>query len=127
MRTDRDIAALSRRLSRQRVMTVTWIVDGLRERTALRAGMTRDMAIDVRWLLMEPVVFQRLTGDRSWTPAQFERWFTECASRLLLPCATRYIVRPGDQRPSRSTGVVRRRDDGVGGVKRRRKLRRPEY
>jgi AcrR family transcriptional regulator len=85
-RTDPDIGALSRRLSRQRVMTVTWIVDGLRERAALRAGMTRDMAIDVLWLLMDPVVFQRLTGDRSWTPAQFERWFTECASRLLLPC-----------------------------------------
>jgi AcrR family transcriptional regulator len=83
-RTDRDIAALSRRLSQQRVRTVAWIVDGLRKRTALRAGMTRKMAIDVLWLLMEPLVFQRLTRDRNWTPAQSERWFTESASRLLL-------------------------------------------
>src|SRR5262245_56412720 len=72
-RTDPDIAALSRRLSQQRVMTVTWIVDGLRKRTALRAGVTRKMAIDVLWLLMEPMVFQRLIRERSWTPAQFER------------------------------------------------------
>ena len=84
-RTDRDIAVLSRRLSQQRVMTVTWIADGLRERAALRAGVTRKMAIDVLWLLMEPLVFQRLTGERGWTPAQFERWFTESAARLLLP------------------------------------------
>jgi len=84
-RADRDIAALSRGLSKQRVTTVTWIVDGLRKRAALRAGVTRKMAIDVLWLLMEPLVFQRLTRERSWTPAQFERWFIESASRLLLP------------------------------------------
>jgi AcrR family transcriptional regulator len=83
-RADRDIAALSRRLSQQRAMTVTWIADGLRKRTALRAGVTRKMAIDVLWLLMEPLVFQRLTRERSWTPAQFERWFTESASLLLF-------------------------------------------
>jgi AcrR family transcriptional regulator len=94
-RADGDIAALSRRLSRQRVMTVTWIVDGLRERTALRAGVTRQMAIDVLWLLMEPVVFQRLTRERSWTPAQFERWFTDSASRLLLPGAGEVWETPG--------------------------------
>ena len=94
-RTDRDIAALSRRLSRQRVVTVTRIVDGLRERTALRAGMTRKMAIDVLWLLMEPVVFQRLTCDRSWTPAQFERWFTDSASRLLLALTDERGATPG--------------------------------
>jgi TetR/AcrR family transcriptional regulator, regulator of autoinduction and epiphytic fitness len=84
-RADRDIAALSRGLSKQRVTTVTWIVDGLRKRAALRAGVTRKMAIDVLWLLMEPLVFQRLTRERGWTPAQFERWFIESASRLLLP------------------------------------------
>jgi AcrR family transcriptional regulator/catechol 2,3-dioxygenase-like lactoylglutathione lyase family enzyme len=94
-RADRDIAALSRRLSRQRVITVTWIVDGLRERTALRAGVTRQMAIDVLWLLMEPVVFQRLTRERSWTPAQFERWFPDSASRLLLPGAGEAGATPG--------------------------------
>jgi AcrR family transcriptional regulator len=113
-RTDRDIAALSRRLSRQRVMTVTWIVDGLRERTALRAGLTRKMAIDVLWLLMEPVVFQRLTGDRSWTPAQFERWFTTSASRLLLPHTDEVGATPG--RPKARGGArasVPRGDDGL--------------
>jgi len=83
-RTDREIAALSHRLSQQRVTTVTWIIDGLRKRAALRAEVTRKMAIDVLWLLMEPLVFQRLTLERSWTPAQFEQWFVESASRLLL-------------------------------------------
>jgi AcrR family transcriptional regulator len=123
-RADRDIGALSRRLSQQRVMTVTWIVDGLRKRTALRAGMTRDMAIDVLWLLMEPHVFQRLTRERSWTPAQFERWFTESASRLLLPC-TEACDASGRPKPWAEQGVVRRRDDGVRGVSRRRRTPTP--
>ncbi len=100
-RTDRDIAALSRRLSQQRVMTVTWIVDGLRERTALRAEVTRKMAIDMLWLLMEPLVFQRLTRERGWTPAQFERWFTESVSRLLLPGADKVSEMP--RRPKSGT------------------------
>jgi len=97
-RTDSGIGALSRRLSRQRGMTVTWIVDCLRERTALRAGVTREVAIDVLWLLMEPVVFQRLTCDRSWTPAQFERWFTDSASRLLLALTDERGATPGRSR-----------------------------
>src|SRR5215470_9142592 len=50
------------------------------------------------WLLREPVVFQRLTGDRSWTPAQFERWFTESASRLLLPHADEVGATTGGRR-----------------------------
>ena len=34
---------------------------------------------------MDPVVFCRLTGDRHWTTARFERWFTDSVTRLVLP------------------------------------------
>jgi AcrR family transcriptional regulator len=99
--TDREIAALSRRLCQQRVTTVTWIVDGLRKRTALRAEVTRKMAIDVLWLLMEPLVFQRLTRERSWAPAQFEQWFIDSASRMLLPGTDEVCETPGRPKTER--------------------------
>ena len=34
---------------------------------------------------MDSVIFCRLTGDRHWTTARFERWFTDSVNRLLLP------------------------------------------
>jgi hypothetical protein len=34
---------------------------------------------------MDPVVFQRLTRERGWSPEQYEHWFTDSIPRLLLP------------------------------------------
>jgi hypothetical protein len=42
------------------------------------------MAVDTMWLLMDPTVFMRLHRDRGWTPAQFERWFIDSCTVLLL-------------------------------------------
>jgi AcrR family transcriptional regulator len=84
-RADADIAQLVRRLSRQRAVTVAWLVDGLRDRVELRDGLSRSEAIDVLWLLMDPVLFDRLTRERRWTTRHFERWFTDAVLRLLLP------------------------------------------
>jgi AcrR family transcriptional regulator len=82
--SDPEIAELTGQLSEQRVTTVTWIVDCVRSRAPLRPGLTRKRAIDTMWLLMDPTVFVRLTRDRGWTPRQFEAWFTDSATRLLL-------------------------------------------
>lgn len=71
-------------LTRQRAITAGWLVDALGARAPLRKGLGRDLAIDTVWLLMDPVVFQRLTRERGWTPAQYERWFTESVARLVL-------------------------------------------
>ena len=48
-------------------------------------GTDRAAAVDTIWALMDPVVFCRLTGDRHWTTARFERWFTDSVTRLVLP------------------------------------------
>jgi len=81
---DPEIGALTRRLSEQRAITVGWVVDGLRERARLRPGLTRRMAVDTMWFLMDPTVFTRLHRDRGWTPAEFERWFVDSCTVLLL-------------------------------------------
>ena len=76
--------AVADELGRQRAITVGWLVDAIVARSALRPNMTREMAVDTVWLLMDPVVFQRLTRERGWTPEQYQKWFTDCVARLVI-------------------------------------------
>ena len=82
--TDETLAGLAQQLTAQRADTVAWIVDGVRRRAPLRAGVTRRRAIDQLWLLMDPALYDGAVRHRGWTPAAYERWFVEAASRLLL-------------------------------------------
>ena len=83
-RADEDIAAVAAQLMTQREVMASWLVDGIMHRSALREGTDRAAAVDTVWALMDPVVFCRLTGDRHWTTAHFERWFTDSVTRLVL-------------------------------------------
>ncbi len=82
--TDPALCELASQLATQRAATVAWIIDGIRDRAALRPGITRRHAIDQVWLLMDPAVYQRLTRYRGWSPADYEKWFTGTIRRLLL-------------------------------------------
>jgi AcrR family transcriptional regulator len=82
--TDPTLRELAEQLATQRAATVAWIIDGIGDRAALRAGLTRRHAIDQVWLLMDPAVYQRLTRYRGWSPADYEKWFTDTITRLLL-------------------------------------------
>jgi AcrR family transcriptional regulator len=68
----------------QRARTAEWVVDGMTARAALRPGIDRGHAVDTIWLLMEPAVFLRLTGDRAWSAERYRDWFADSAQRLLL-------------------------------------------
>jgi AcrR family transcriptional regulator len=83
--TDPEIAALARQLDAQRATTAARIVTGIIERAPLRTGLRPEDAADTIWLLMDPVVFRRLTRDRGWSPDYFQHWFTDSIQRLLLP------------------------------------------
>jgi AcrR family transcriptional regulator len=83
--TDPEIAALAGELDAQRTTMAHWIVQGIAERAALRSDLSRDKAIDTVWLLMDPIVFRRLTRDRGWSGDEFQHWFTSGVERFLLP------------------------------------------
>jgi AcrR family transcriptional regulator len=83
-RVDDDMAALGRELDAQRAATAGWIVRGIAERAELRDHVSHEHAVDTVWLLMDPFVFRRLTGDRGWTADQFQRWFTDGIRQLLV-------------------------------------------
>jgi hypothetical protein len=36
------------------------------------------------WLLMDPVVYRRLTVDRAWSPDAYQQWFVDSTRRLLF-------------------------------------------
>ena len=71
----------------QRSRTAEWVADGVIDRAPLRPGIVRAHAVDTLWLLMDPVVFCRLTEDRGWSPDRYRRWFADSAQRLLVAAA----------------------------------------
>lgn len=81
---DPDVALIAAQLAAQREVMAAWVVDGVARRASLRTGMSRHDAIDTVWVLMDPTMFCRLTRDRGWSAARFQRWFTDGLTRLLL-------------------------------------------
>jgi hypothetical protein len=82
-RSDPEIQVLIADRESQRQRTASWIVDGVRARAPLRPGLERVGAIDIVWMLMDPVVFSRLTRHRGWSTDRYARWFADSISRLL--------------------------------------------
>lgn len=80
---DPDIQTLIADRASQRERTASWIVDGVLARAALRAGLDRAAAVDTVWMLMDPVVFSRLTQHRGWSAERYATWFTTSVTRLL--------------------------------------------
>jgi hypothetical protein len=81
---DQEIAALARQFDQQRLTGARAIIDALAQRARLRPDISRAAAADTMWLLMDPVVFRRLTTDHAWTAGQYQRWFAQSARLLLL-------------------------------------------
>ena len=82
--SDPDIQLLILDRESQRERTTSWIVDGVVERAGLRSGLDRAGAIDTVWLLMDPVVFSRLTRHRGWSPDRYASWFADSVAQLLV-------------------------------------------
>lgn len=83
-RSDSEIAALARRFDEQRLTGAHGIVAGLSALAPLRPDTDHTAAADTMWLLMDPVVYRRLTRDRGWSAQDYERWFVTSTRRLLL-------------------------------------------
>jgi AcrR family transcriptional regulator len=81
---DEEIAGLARMFDEQRRAGAQAIVAGLSTQRPLRADLDGDTATDTMWVLMDPVLYRRLTVDRAWSAAAYERWFAESVRRLLF-------------------------------------------
>jgi AcrR family transcriptional regulator len=94
-RSDPDLAELATRLTEQRAVMATWLIEQLQRRQPLRTGLTKQEAIDTVWVLLDPAVYERLTHHRAQSLANYERWIADSIIRLLF-----------DQKPQRT--VTRR-------------------
>jgi hypothetical protein len=81
---DEEISAVAAQLDEQRTVIATWIVENLTRRAALQPGLTERTAIDTVWLLLDPVVFRRLTRDPHWSTDDFQTWCTTSLRLVLL-------------------------------------------
>jgi hypothetical protein len=88
--SDPDIQLLILDRESQRERTSAWIVDSALERAALRAGLDRAGAIDTVWMLMDPVIFNRLTRHRGWSSDRYASWFADSVAQLLVGNAIRH-------------------------------------
>jgi TetR/AcrR family transcriptional regulator of autoinduction and epiphytic fitness len=77
-----DLLVADRETQRER--TAGWIVDGVLERAPLRPGLDRATAIDAVWMLMDPVVFVRLSRHRGWSPERYATWFADSVAQHLV-------------------------------------------
>lgn len=82
--SDPDIQLLIMDRESQRERTATWIVNGVLKQAGLRPGLDRAGAIDTVWMLMDPVIFNRLTRHRGWSPDHYASWFADSVTWLLV-------------------------------------------
>jgi AcrR family transcriptional regulator len=82
--SDPDIQLLIMDRESQRERTTNWIVDGVVDRAGLRPELDRVGAIDTVWMLMDPVIFNRLTRHRGWSLDRYAAWFADSVTRLLV-------------------------------------------
>jgi AcrR family transcriptional regulator len=83
-RRDPDLVELAHRLTEQRAVMATWLVEQFQRRQPLRAGLTKQDAIDTVWVLLDPAVYERLTHHRGRSVGYYERWITDSIKRLLF-------------------------------------------
>jgi AcrR family transcriptional regulator len=82
--SDPDIQLLIMDRESQRERTTNWIVNGVVDRAGLRPELDRAGAIDTVWMLMDPVIFNRLIRHRVWSPDRYASWFADSVTRLLV-------------------------------------------
>jgi AcrR family transcriptional regulator len=80
-RVDPDLGEVAAQLTAQRRATAEWLVETLATTARLRDEPSE--AVETLWVLMDPVVFDRLVRNRGWTLEQYQRWWARSARRLL--------------------------------------------
>jgi AcrR family transcriptional regulator len=82
---DAELAQLWRTNEDERRRGAEFIVEALLGKSPLRAGLTRDEAVDLLWSFAASSHYRRLVRDRGWPIGRYERWLTDTLCAQLLP------------------------------------------
>ena len=81
---DAEAAELLENNRRERAEGQARVVEGLRRRKALRAGLADKQALDIAYALMSPELYRVLTVDRGWGDDTYEQWLGDTLCETLL-------------------------------------------
>jgi AcrR family transcriptional regulator len=82
--TEPDARQLWREFSDRRAQNMRLFARDLADTGSLRPDLSLDQAADTVWATNSPEVYVLLTGERNWSPEQYEAWLTDTWTRLLL-------------------------------------------
>jgi AcrR family transcriptional regulator len=88
-----EIATLRRSLNAQRLEDKHLLAESLKEKGALRSGLTVAQATDLLWALGSADMYRMLVADRGWSPEQYEEWLASSLVHSLL--GLQQDARPG--------------------------------
>lgn len=81
---DPAIIGLRAEADRHRRQALAALVDGLAERGALAAGLTRQRAVDRAWMLTGVEIYLGATGGCGWSDAEYASWLASLLVSQLL-------------------------------------------
>lgn len=81
---DADLVELREKIARESRIASSAMVDRLIELGALRPGLSREHAVELHWWTMQPEQYVLLVDRLGWDLDEFQRWFAETLSLLLL-------------------------------------------
>ena len=99
---DQELRELWRTAEHERRIDAGIFVDALLPKGPLKAGLDRESAVDIVWVLTSADAFQRLVRARRWSTRRYEHWLAETFLDQLLPPDHPQTQLPPETRPPRS-------------------------
>ena len=72
-------------ISQRRAANMRLFVQDIEAAGGLREGLSVDAAADTVWVMNGSEIYSLLTGDRGWSPQQYEQWLAATWKQLILP------------------------------------------
>jgi AcrR family transcriptional regulator len=82
---DQELRELWQTAEHERRVDAGTIIDALLHRAPLKAGLDRESAVDILWILASADNFQRLVRARAWSTQRYEHWLAQTLLDQLLP------------------------------------------
>ena len=82
---DEELRQLWQTAEHERRADAATFIDALLSKGPLRAGLGREAAIDIVWVLTSADSFQRLVRARRWSTRRYEQWLAQTFRQQLLP------------------------------------------
>ena len=87
--TDAEAKQVWDAISQRRAANMRLFVQDIQSAGGLRDGLSVEDAADTVWVMNGSEIYSLLTGDRGWSPQQYEQWLAATWKQLILPDATR--------------------------------------